>query len=192
MFNYYGPLPYYFGEATYFFTHSFLLSAKFMFGVSFLGSYVFMYLLARKLWGEAGGVLSGVVYSYAPYQAIDLFVRGAMGEMWSLMFFPLVFYCLFRLKDNQSLKNMALFGISIALLIMSHNISAMIFFPIILLATLLIYFSNKNTRFVSLSITAILLGFLISAFYFLPALVEKKLVHVETTTFGYFSYTEHF
>ena len=44
IFNYYAPLPYYFGELIYFVTHSLLISVKVMFAVSFLGAYIFMYL----------------------------------------------------------------------------------------------------------------------------------------------------
>src|SRR3990167_3660727 len=58
IFNYYAPLPYYFLELIYFVTHSLLISVKVMFAVSFLGAYIFMYLLALKFWGKMGGALS--------------------------------------------------------------------------------------------------------------------------------------
>lgn len=192
LFNYYGPLPYYFGEIVYLFSGSFIFSAKIMFAVSFLGSYVFMYLLGRKLWGERGGVLSALFYAYAPYHALDFYVRGAMGEMWALMFFPAVIWAVLRVKESQIYKNVGILGIIFALLVMSHNLSAMIFLPVVLGFILLLYLSNRNLKVVTLSLLGIIFGLLISAFYWIPSLGEKHLVHVETTISGYFSYTEHF
>ncbi|MBU1032095.1 hypothetical protein KKE03_04230, partial [Patescibacteria group bacterium] len=65
IFNYYAPLPYYFGELIYFLTGSLLISAKTMFALSFLGAYIFMYLLGSKMWGKMGGSISAVFYSFA-------------------------------------------------------------------------------------------------------------------------------
>jgi len=109
IFNYYAPLPYYFGELIYFVTHSLLISVKVMFAVSFLGAYIFMYLLALKFWGKMGGALSAVFYSFAPYHALDLYIRGAMGEMWALMLFPLIFWAVTRLEEKVNIANLLLF-----------------------------------------------------------------------------------
>ncbi len=73
IYNYYAPLPYYFGEFVYLISHSLIFSGKIMFGVSFLGAYIFMYLFARKFWGNLGGSLSAIFYSFAPYHALDFY-----------------------------------------------------------------------------------------------------------------------
>lgn len=192
LFNYYGPLPYYFGEVVYLVLGSFILSAKVMFAVSFLGSYVFMFAFTRKLWGNKGAFLSSLFYVYAPYHALDFYVRGAMGEMWALMFFPAVLLAVINLKDNPNIKKTGILGLTFAFLVMSHNLSAMIFVPVVTGFVILLYLFSKNKIFVRFSLLGILLGLSISAFYWIPSLGEKNLVHVETTTFGYFSYTEHF
>src|SRR5690348_6992611 len=44
LFNYYAPLPYYTGEIAYLLTRNLIFSAKVMFGIAFVGSYIFMYL----------------------------------------------------------------------------------------------------------------------------------------------------
>ena len=84
MFNFYGPLAYYVGAALYLLTGDLLFSAKAIYGISFVGAYIFMYLAARKVWGNVGGFLSGVLYSFVPYHALNFYVRGAMGEMWGV------------------------------------------------------------------------------------------------------------
>lgn len=192
LFNYYAPLPYYFGEIFYFLTNNLIFSVKVMFATAFLGSFIFMYLLARKLWGEAGGVVSAVFYSFAPYHALDFYVRGAMGELWALMLFPAIFWACLKLEEKTNIANLLLSAIFIAALITSHNLSAMIFLPISLVWLAVLFFKERSKKFLLWSAMAVILGLVLSSFYLLPVIVEKNLIHVETTTVGYFSYTEHF
>lgn len=192
IFNFYAPLPYYFGELIYLLTHSLLFSMKVMFGISFIGSYVFMYLLSKKFFGKLGGSLSGIFYAFAPYHGLDFYIRGAMGEMWGLMFFPLIFWAIARLSENSNILNMVILALSLAGLIISHNLSAMIFLPFCLIWSIIIFSKKRNRKFLYFAVGSLILSTLLSAFYLFPALVEKDLVHLETTVEGYFSYTEHF
>ncbi len=192
LFNYYAPLSYYIGEIFYLLSGSLLFSAKMMFAVSFVGAYIFMFLLGRKLWGNLGGLVSGLFYSFAPYHAVVFYVRGAMGEMWALMFFPAIFWAILRLKESVTLANFLLLSVFVALLALSHNLSTMIFLPVTLIFTMILFFQKKDFKFIKVFFLSLTLGLVLSAFYWLPAIAEKGLVHVETTTFGYFSYTEHF
>ncbi|RJQ24513.1 hypothetical protein C4577_07675 [Candidatus Parcubacteria bacterium] len=193
IFNYYAPLPYYIGEFFYLLTGSLIISAKLMFIVPFIGAYIFMYLLGKKLWGDWGGLISATFYSFAPYHAVVLYVRGAMGELWALMFFPAIFWAMFCLKDRMELINALRLGLLFALLILSHNLSAMIFIPLTVIFLGFIFFIiNRKLKFVVLIIFAFAISLLIASFYLLPMVFEKNLVHVESMVGGYFSYTEHF
>lgn len=192
LFNYYAPLPYYFGEIFNWLTNNLITSVKIMFISAFVGSFVFMYLLARKFFGQLGASLAAIFYAFAPYHAVDFYVRGAMGEMWGLMFFPALFWALVRLSEQTNIINVLLSGILIATLITAHNLSAAIFLPIGFLFVIVLYIRKRNRRFLLGSFFSLTLGILLSAFYLIPMVFEKNLVHVETTTIGYFSYTEHF
>ena len=192
LFNYYAPLPYYFGELIYFFTTNIIFSVKIMFVVSFIGSYIFMYLLARKFWGPMGGALSAIFYSLAPYHAVDFYVRGALGEMWGLMFFPAIFWAFTRLQENSNIRNMLLAGLFPALLATSHNLSTFLFLLPTVIWIAVLYFKKRAKQFLFFSLGSIVIAFGLASFYILPAIVEKDLVHVDSTTSGYFFYTEHF
>jgi len=87
---------------------------------------------------------------------------------------------------------------SLAALFTSHNISSLIFFPIVFVWTgFLIIFERGNSpsllknRIIKLFI-GILSSLAISAFFVLPAWFEKGLVHTETLLGGYFDYINHF
>lgn len=192
IFNYYAPLPYYFGELVYFLSSNLIFSVKMMFAVSFLGAYVFMYLLGIKLWGRMGGSLAAILYSFAPYHAVDFYVRGAMGEMWAIMFFPALFWALVKLEEKTNVANLLIFAVFVFALLTSHNLSAFIFSPLILTWGAYLFFKKRKNRFVLFGLGGLVLGVMLSAFYIVPAFFEKNLVHLETTIQGYFSYTEHF
>lgn len=192
LFNYYAPLPYYFGELIFLSTKSLILSVKLMFAFSFIGSFVFMYLLATKFWGKLGGSLSAIFYSIAPYHALDFYVRGAMGEMWALMLFPAIFWAFIKLEEKPEIKNLLLVAIFLSLLLTSHNLSAMVFIPVTIIWAVFLFLRKKAVNFLLFTFFSFILSLLISAFYLLPVIFEKNLVHVDTTTVGYFYYTEHF
>lgn len=192
LFNYYAPLSYYVGEFFYLLSGNLMFSAKMMFAIPFVGAYIFMFLLGRKLWGSWGGLLSGVFYSFAPYHAVVFYVRGAMGEMWSLMFFPAIFWAVVRLKESKTVGNFSLLAIFIALLALSHNLSTMIFLPVTLAFAVILFTQKKDFKFLTILLASVILGLSLAAFYLLPVVAEKELVHVETTVSGYFSNTEHF
>ena len=192
IFNYYAPLPYYFGELVYLFSGSLLFAVKTMFAVSFLGAFIFMYLLVSKLFGKMGGLISALFYSFAPYHALDFYVRGAMGEMWALMLFPAVFWAILKLEEKPNLTHLLLLGVFSGFFLISHNLSVMIFLPVLLIWIILLFWKQRNLKFLWYTSFAFLIGLTLSAFYILPMIIEKNLVHVDSTTSGYFSYTEHF
>lgn len=192
LFNYYAPLPYYFGELIFLLTNNLIFSVKMMFAVSFIGGYVFMYLLANKFWGRLGGSLSAVFFEFAPYHAVDFYVRGAMGELWALMFFPAIFWALTKLEEKTNIPNLLLVAIFIFFLLTSHNLSALIFIPFIIAWVLILFLRKKIARFLWFSLFSFILAIVLSSFYLIPMIFEQNLVHVNTTTVGYFSYTEHF
>lgn len=192
LFNYYAPLPYYFGGLIYSLSADLIFSTKIMFAFSFIGSFIFMYLLANKFWGKLGGSLSAIFYSFAPYHALDFYVRGAMGEMWALMFFPAILWAFTKLEEKTNSFNLLLTAIFTALLFTSHNLSAFIFTPIAIIWFAFLFLKKRSFKFLWFTFSSFILSLLLSAFYLLPMIFEKNLVHVDTTTIGYFYYTEHF
>lgn len=199
LFNYYAPLAYYYGEIFYLLIGSLLISVKIMFATAFIGSYIFMYFFARKFWGELGGVVSAVFYAFAPYHAVLLYVRGAMGELWGLMFFPAILLTLTNLYENPKISNFLMFTLSLTFLFTSHNLSTMIFIPVVLIYSIYLMLQKSQDilllikeKFLYYFILSLGLSFFLAGFYLLPMIWEKNLVHVETMTIGYFSYTEHF
>ncbi len=190
LFNYYGPLPYYLG-ALVSFGGSFVLAAKFLFGLPlFLGGLT-MYLLLNRLYGKWPALAGAVVFSYAPYRAVDSYVRGAIDESFAIALFPLVLWSFLRLVETKSRRDLFISSILLGLLAICHNIMMMFFTPVLLgWITLLVIQKNRSAG--KLVVQAFLLGIGLAAFFLLPAFTEKSLVHTETLTRMDLDFRAHF
>src|SRR3989339_1677275 len=104
IFNFYAPLAYYFGGLFTLAGVDALIAAKLMIGLGILLSGIFMYLLAREFFGEAGGILSALFYVYAPYHAVEIYIRGDVSEFFAYAFIPLVFFALHKIYKEQKRK----------------------------------------------------------------------------------------
>lgn len=196
-FNYYAPLPYYVMELVHLTGVSILVSVKVGFILSLLWGVIGMYLLGKSVFGEYAGILSAIFYAYLPYRAVNMYVRGAMGELWGMAFLPFVFWSSYNLvKDDK--YSLLWFALSFSALLTSHNIIAFAAIPLLIIWFVVLLFYEKKTLFprLRLKLLNIFTGFLwatgLSAFFILPAWFERNLVHIETLTGGYFSYFNHF
>lgn len=176
IFNFYAPLAYYFGGFLTLAGFDALLATKIMIGIGVVLAGIFMYFLARNLWGEIGGVVTAIFYMYAPYHAVNIYVRGAIGELWGYAFLPLVFYGLWKFPLIGS--------IGFAGVILSHNLTALMAMPFLVIFAL--FHSKRYTLY------AIFLGLLLSAFYWLPALFEMKYTNVTSQIGGGANFRDHF
>lgn len=198
LFNYYAPVPYYFGELFYKISGSLTFSVKTMFALAFIGSYIFMYLLSKKIWGQLGGSLTALLFVFAPYHSLVTYVLGDMGELWGLMFLPGLIWAMLNLFQKTSIKNVIILSLLIALTITSYDLSIYLYLPFALICLFLNPWLKLNPGKVSLgkyyfySFLAVALGLTLSAFYFLPSIWERNLINTQVTTSGYFTFTEHF
>lgn len=165
------PLTNYLGSLIHFLGFNIINSIKILFGLSYIASGVFMYLWIKRLWGQKAGFIAAIFYLFAPYRFVDLYVRAALGEHLAFVFIPLACWMLTELIKTQKRKYLVLSSISIALLILSHNAISLMFMPFIFIYCFWLRVSPHATRY---ALFAIFLGFALSAFFWLPALLEGK------------------
>lgn len=196
IFNFYAPLAYYIGAFTNLIGFNALTATKIMLGLGVILSGITMYFLAKEFWGRTGGVVSGVLYLFAPYHALNIFVRGDFSEIWAYAFIPLVFLGIYKIsKQQKSWLWIIVSALSFAAIILSHNLTAMMVTPfIIAYALILIITSSRNnlSSFIFHLSFFIFLGLLLSAFYWLPALSEMKYTNVASQIGGGADFRDHF
>ncbi len=164
-----------------------------------LNSYLKKFLYDTKF----AGVVSAVVYLYAPYHLFMSYTYDAWGEVLAFIFPPLILYLSLLLKSsktiidtqnsklktqiyNSKLKTIVLFfdklitdsrqlkiellfvllSLSWFLFLLSHNVTVVMFTPVILFLTLIIYRSWKGFL---LPLAAFVFGVLTAAFFWMPA-----------------------
>lgn len=192
-FNFYPSFAYYVGEAFHLLGFGYIVSTKLMLITGFLLSALFMYIFAREFFGRAGGVVAAVAYTYLPYHAVDIYVRGAFAEFYAFVFLPLIFWSFYKLARSGNSLFIIPSALSIGFLILSHNLIALSSFPFIGLWLLYLFFISKDRlRFCMLGFTAFLLGFGFTAYFWLPSYVERNFTLVNILTSELANYSIHF
>ncbi len=177
LFNYVYPLPNYMASFFHFFGISFIDSFKLNMIFAVLIGAIFFYLWSRQFWGNLGGLVSSVFYTFSPYHFVDLYIRGSVGEVWALGFFPAFLWAITNYLRNKKLKFFLLSAIFLSLIIFSHNILALMFFPFaISYIVFLILNQKEKKRLILDTCYIILIGLGLSSIFWVPALLEIKYV----------------
>lgn len=181
LFNYVYPLPNYvalfFHSVGFSFIDSFKLN---LFFATIFGS-IFSYLWAKEFWGKLGGFTTSVLYTFAPYHSLDIFIRGSVGEVWALAFFPAFFWAITKIIKNEESKYFVFSSIFMALIIFSHNILAFMFFFFAISYSIFLIFNSKNflnsesKKFLKV-LGVFLLGIGITSVFWIPAILERGYV----------------
>lgn len=192
LFNYYPQLPYLFGEVFRLFQLPFNDVAKLTFALGIIASGLTMYLLSKEYFGKLGGLLSSVFYMWAPYHAVDVYVRGAMNESWAWVWFPLILWSMYRLIKKNENKYLIMLALSLAALLLTHNLMVLIFIPVALIWFVFWLIESKSFKSLVRIIISGTLGLGLAAFFTLPSFFEQKYVHIDYLTQDYFQYFAHY
>jgi hypothetical protein len=222
-YNFYAPLSIYIAAAFRFIGFSFVRSIHLAQLAGFVVAGLGTYALGRR-WFDSrwSGLLSAVAYTVAPFHMVNVYVRGdSLAEFWAMAFYPLVLLAADGLLPSpgsgrprtagRAGARVALFALAYAALILSHNISALIFSPFLLLYVALRLWlrtpddeppaatDDSSARRppsaaaqLAPPLAGFLLAFALAAWFFVPALGEQGLAQLGPVTEGYFHYSNHF
>lgn len=199
LFEFYAPLPYYVGALFYWVTGSLVWSVKFIFGLASLLTALGAYWLGRLLSGRAGGVVTAVAFTLAPYRAVNLFVRGAISEAWGMMAMPFVLLGIILVMRRQKYGWLWLVA-GLVTQMLSHNLTTLMFVPMSMIVAGLYWlwiarrqwFKRQQLMTLAKLAGSYMLSACLAAFYVVPAFLEKDLTKINTILGGYFDYHLHF
>ncbi len=192
LFNFYAPLPYFVGALFLQLGFTAVASLKILYLLSNFLTLWGAYLLGKKLFGRAGALLLTAAYTLAPYRAVNLFVRGALSEAWAMAFLPFVLWGIIAFIQTKQKKYLLVLLSALAAIILSHNLTALMFIPLSALFVFVYLLREKQIKLIWQFIPTYILAFALTAFYVLPALLEKDLTIIEQIFAGYFHYANHF
>lgn len=179
LFHFTYPFPYYVGALLKFVGFGLVDSIKILFVSSVFLSAISMYFFGKRLTNSMGGFIGAILYVTASYRLTNLYIRGSLGESLSLILFPLLMLSSIYHIDKPEKKSLLAITILLAALILTHNASAILFFPLWIAFTLVYGYTFKKKKkqfFFRNFIIPVFLGFGISAYFFIPALLEKKFI----------------
>lgn len=172
LFTFQYPFPNIVGAVFHFFGASFVDSVKYVTATGYITAVLFSYFWLKEKFGQSRAVFGSLAGAFVPYWFLDMYIRGSVGEIWAIAF---LFATLFALTK----KRYFMASVGVSLLIVSHNIMAMLFVPVLLLYVFLFY------RHALLSIV---LGVGMSSVFWIPALYERQFIRGLSTVnvFDYF------
>lgn len=209
LFEFYGPLPFYVGALFYWLGLNVVVCIKILYLIANLVTLWGGYALGKKFFGRSGGLITAAALTLAPYRALNLYVRGALNETWAIAFLPFILLGVVQIFSREK-RGWLVLTLSLTGLLLSHNIMTMLFAPILALFVIGYFigmlWQHSPELFRKLEfrwrnffrITGQLVGSVglalgLSAFYMVPAFLEKDLTQVEKTILTpYFDYHLHF
>ncbi|MCB0234991.1 MAG: hypothetical protein KDG58_12390, partial [Anaerolineae bacterium] len=144
----YAPLAYFAAEVFHLLGVGFTASIKIVMALSALFGGWGMYALLRRWWGRNGigrgaALVGGLVYVYAPYHLLTLYVRAAFAEYVAMAWFPWVILAFDDVVEWGGLRRIALAALALGALFLTHSATLMVFTP--LLAIYLLFALVRKT-----------------------------------------------
>lgn len=145
-----------------------------------------------KGFSKSAKIFAVVLYAATPYLAINITVRGNIGEVMAFALLPWLFYLIEKFKHSKKILFDWSFFAFIFFLIMfflAHNIAALFGSGLIILYAVFIYGRDKHAwkKFSFAFFWAVLA----SLWFWLPALLEKNLVTLDLVELNR-QYAQHF
>jgi hypothetical protein len=156
------------------------LNATFIIGIIIGG--ILMFILAEDLFGSSAGFVAAIAYVYAPFQAYDVFYRGSLWESFAWAFPPLVLWGIGRWAVHKQRAGLFWGVLGLALMVMSHHLFAFLFVPLFGVWVLAAAYRKRDWYVLWRGLLLGLLGMAITAFFWLPPLLERQFVQTERLT----------
>ena len=142
----------------------------------FLASFfsgITMYMLASKFTSKSSiRLLAVAAYLFSNYHITDIYVRGALGEVFALVGIPLILSGLYEIfETNQKYSFSYLIGLVITVL--SHNLSFLLCFTLVIIICI-IYLPKCSFDRYKLLVSESMLACLLTAFYTFPMIEQLK------------------
>lgn len=188
LFNFYYVGPFYLGALVYLISGSLRFSYESIFVISVLTGGVGFYLFLRNHFSKIAAFAATILFTYTPYKAVQIYVRGAMGELLSLSLMPLYLYFIERSTLTNKKKWFVLSVLLGSFLIISHNYFWVLIFGFGGAYFLLNGYLSKKYDSFKRYLISLLFSIGMTAYWWIPALSEQKILNTRTP----FPLVDHF
>jgi hypothetical protein len=216
-FNINSPLAYYIGVGLLRVGFDYVVTTKIVFGLAIVASGWAMYGCVRRWLTEYAALVAALVYVYAPYHLLDVYVRGALAETVALVFMPLCLWGFASAIERPRSTTIVGAALAYAGLLFAHSGIALLFSLLLGVYMLVLVLAKvqreqplNRLRYAWFSLwahlihvsaaplLALLLGIGLSGIFMVPSLLENSFVRTDQYTTGtrerldYYNYRNHF
>jgi hypothetical protein len=204
-FNIYGPLSHF--VATLFLRFggfSYTAAVETVFGLGIVASAAAMYAYVRSMIGRHAGLVAAVIYTYAPYHLLVLYVRGNLAESSAFVWLPLCLWTFRQCVRRPSLGWIAGAAVSYAGLLLTSNLIFVLFTPLLMLYILALLWTGTTPapawprRLWTMARAALspilggVLGIGLGAAFLIPLIVERNFVRTDQWFDGRYDFRDDF
>jgi hypothetical protein len=199
IFNYYAPLIYHLG---YLLTlgrpELAVIGAKLLFILAHVLGSVGAYLLGRRFGGRSGGLLGAIGFSFAPYvQLINPHIRGDLAEVFALACLPWALWAWERVWQDANVSSDGSASFLHALLwtsatFLSHNLTGLSVTVLIGIISVWRWLVGRQGRSLRFALATGVTFVLLTAFFWLPFLIERDAIMLDVAGEGHYDFHNHF
>lgn len=155
--------------------------------LSLLGSYLWL----RQYFAVYPTFTGSLYYAMSPYVLNLIYVRGVIGENWAYALFPWLLWLIDKNVGEKKLVHWYQVGLAVVggMFLLSHNIIVLLGFPVLLVYV--VYKVRSNLIDIRKLLIPSILALMLSMFFWLPALLEKKYTVLDQARVNQ-EYTRHF
>lgn len=179
IFVYLYPFPYILTTALHILKLPFVYAVRLLFISSFIGSVITMYILLSQLFKKRAAFVGSLLFVWAPYRMVQLYVRGALEETMAYFFIPLIFLFIWLVARKKRFSHVW-GGLCLGLLILTQSSISLMFLPSILFFMLIIIWIKQPTvDYLLKYIGMLVIGFSLAAMTILPNLFERHYIQLD-------------
>jgi hypothetical protein len=169
----------YLGGVITFLTHDPTTSYNVLVFIAIFLSNLFLYLFLRFYFSPLASFLGTFMFSFTPYHIFNIYIRGAMPEVFSGIFLPLILIALYLFIVKKKILALFLLTLFIAGLTLNHPMMLVVYSSIFIPYLIFLFIINNTSvkskikNFIAVSFF-MLLGVLLSSYYIIPLNFEIK------------------
>jgi hypothetical protein len=168
-------------------------SLQFGLAILFALGAIAIFLIGRNLsFSRIASIGAAAAWLFAPYQALDIYVCGRFAESAAIAVAPIALLGLITAIQRPTVVTVVLGALAVAMLPLAHNAIALLMFPAFAaLVAVRAAVSDHRLKTAVAGASVLVGGLALSAFFWLPALLEREFVKTDLLRIGFLNWTNY-
>ena len=194
IFNYYAPLTYHLGHwLTMGHPERAAEGARLLFILALVVGALGAYELGKLFGGRGGGLAGALVFTYAPYiLLINPHLRGDLAESTALCFVPWTLWAWELVWRRGGALRILAAAVATSAVFLSHNLTGLTIVALIAGLSLWHWLLLADGAHVLQGVMAAVIFVLLTSFFWLPFLAERRYVRLDVAGDGHYDFRNHF